>query len=564
MSEALPVPLSVVADLRRARQKQRIKEIHWVDALYQVYVTGIVVIAGVGVLSTVIGDERLSPASVQTYRTDAPGMLGLVVAFALFIGLRSGSRGGPLAVEAADVRHILMAPVDRGGALRGPALRQLRFVAFASVGVGAAAGQFGGRRFASSNALEWIGCGALFGLMVAGLLSGAALFASSRRIPTWLATSLGGALVAWAGADVVYAGAPTAPTTFVGRMGTWPLEFDPLALGGLALAAVLLVLGITGIAGLSLEAAERRSSLVGQLRFAVTLQDLRTVLVLRRQLAADLPRSRPWIKARRAAGQARFPVWQRGWRGVLRWPLPRVLRVLGVGVLAGVAVHGVLTGTSPLLVAAGLLLWMAGLDAVEPMAQETDHPGRRDAYPMEEGELMLRHLPVPLVVMTIVSLVAAGTAAALGGTTRELQVMAVAVIPMALAGGAGAVTSVLMGAPKPFDELAMASPEIAGLRTVLRTVWPPLVACAGVLPVQFAARVQGPDSEAVSVATTAAAAVLVLVTLVFGWVRVRARIKAWWEEASKAAMNPTAGRDDEADEYDDDEADEQSHEETRR
>src|SRR4051794_41361499 len=36
-----------------------------------------------------------------------------------------------------------------------------------------------------------------------------------------------------------------------------------------------------------------RTELVGQLRFAVTLQDLRTVLVLRRQLAQERPRARP-------------------------------------------------------------------------------------------------------------------------------------------------------------------------------------------------------------------------------------------------------------------------------
>ena len=35
---------------------------------------------------------------------------------------------------------------------------------------------------------------------------------------------------------------------------------------------------------MSPEAAERRSSLVGQIRFAATLQDVRTVIVLRRQL----------------------------------------------------------------------------------------------------------------------------------------------------------------------------------------------------------------------------------------------------------------------------------------
>ncbi len=38
---------AVIADLRRARRKQRVAAIHWVDALYQVYVTGIVAVAHV-------------------------------------------------------------------------------------------------------------------------------------------------------------------------------------------------------------------------------------------------------------------------------------------------------------------------------------------------------------------------------------------------------------------------------------------------------------------------------------------------------------------------------------
>jgi len=539
VSHTLPVPLSVVADLRRARQRQRVKEIHWIDALYQVYISGIAVIAVVAVLSTVIGDHRLNAHAVMTVRADAPSYLGVLVAMAVFVGLRSGSRGGPLAVEAADVRHILMAPVDRGGALRGPAWRQLRFVAFAALGVGAASGQFAGRRF-SGHGPAWVLCGALLGLTIAGLFSGSALVASSRRLPSWLATLVGGALVGWAVADAAHvSGVPTAPSTFAGRIGLWPLQFDPLGLIPVGIAAVLVVLGLLGISGISLEAAERRSALVGQLRFAVTLQDLRTVLVLRRQLAADLPRSRPWIPVLRGPGKARFPVWQRGWRGVFRWPLPRVFRLVFIAVLAGFAVHGMITGTTPLLVAAGLLLWIAGLDSVEPMAQETDHPGLRDAYPMDEGSLMVRHLAVPTVVMLVVGAITAGTSLALGGGIG-LSVLAIATVPMALAGCAGAVVSVLMGAPKPFDEFALASPEFAGMRTIMRTIWPPLIACLGLLPLLFARNAADRHVDARSSATIGAVLILVLAGLVAGWARSRAEIKAWWSQASQAAMNPSA------------------------
>lgn len=550
MPATLPVPLEVVADLRRARRRQRVAAIHWVDALYQVYISGIGVIAVVGVLSAVIGDDKLSAAQEATYRSDAPALVGVAIALAVFIGLRSGSRGGPLAVEAADVRHVLLAPVDRRGALQGPALRQLRFLAFAGLGVGAACGQFAGRRFIDGGGPAWIGVGALLAVTIVGLGVGAALVASSRRLPPWAATVLGGALLGWAVGDVMSDGAPTSPTAVVGRMAVWPLHFDALALLGVLVALALVGLGLLGIAGVSLEAAERRTALVGQLRFAVTLQDLRTVLVLRRQLAADLPRSKPWIRAVRRPGAARLPVWQRGWRGVMRWPLPRVVRIVGVAALAGVATRAIWTGTTPMLVAAGVLMWIAALDAVEPLAQETDHPGRRDAYPVDEGTLMVRHLAVPTVVMLAVAGIAAGVAAALGRSTEASEVLAVSVLPMAFAATAGAVVSVLMGAPKPFDDLAIASPEIAGMRTVLRTIWPPLLACLGLLPVLISRNVaNGTSGDPVRAAGTVGGVVFAVTVLTGGWVRYRADIRAWWAEASEAARNPSgANRDDDDDE----------------
>ena len=145
------------------------------------------------------------------------------------------------------------------------------------------------------------------------------------------------------------------------------------------------------VAGTSLEAAERRTALVGQLRFAVTLQDLRTVLVLRRQLAQERPRSRPWIRG--TTRPARWPIVRRGVRSVLRWPASRVVRVVGLSIAAGFALRGVWAGTTPLVVAAGLALWVAALDAVEPLGQEVDHPGRTDGFPIERGRLHVGHLP---------------------------------------------------------------------------------------------------------------------------------------------------------------------------
>ena len=539
MPDALPVPVSVIGDLRRARRRQRVAKIHWIDALYQVYLVGIAVVAVVAVLSTVIGDEALDAAGIERVRTDGPAWLGVAAALAFFVGLRSGSRGGPLAVEAPDVRHVLMAPVDRGAALRGPALRQLRFAAFAAAGTGAAAGQFAGRRF-PENGLEWILSDAAFALTVVGLGFGAALLASSRRLPSWLATLVGGGLLVWSVADVASSSVPMAPASAVGVIAVWPIEFHPLGIVPIVVAAALVAVGLAGIAHVSLEKAERRTALVGQLRFAVTLQDLRTVMVLRRQLAADLPRSRPWVRALRAPGRARFPTWQRGWRGVLRWPVPRLVRLLALAAIAGMSLRGVWNGTTPLLVPAGLALWVAALDAIEPLAQETDHPGLRDGYPLAEGELMVRHLPVPAVVMVVVTGIAAAVAG-VGDRAVDASVLAIGAVPLAAASVLGAAVSVLMGVPKEVDELLIASPEIAGAKTVLRTVFPPLVACLGVLPVLMA-RNPPEGSTATDMAGTGALIVGVVVLLCTGWVRFAADIRMWWVEASQTAKDNAMGR----------------------
>ncbi|MEO6987026.1 MAG: hypothetical protein ABI239_00070, partial [Aquihabitans sp.] len=332
----------VVGDLRRARRRQRVASIHWVDALYQVYITGLVAVVATVFVSSILGDEQVSPSTVADIRVHGPAALGLIVALAMFMGLRAGSRGGPLALEQPDVRHVLLSPVDRGVALRGPALRQIRFLTFVGAGVGAAVGQLALRRL-PGNGAEWMIFGALFGVTVVGLGFGAALVASGTKLRPWLATVLGGALVIWAGADLA-GRAPTSPTSFVGRLPLWPLHAEPVALLGIVLAVVLVVVGLWGVSGTSLEAAERRTALVGQLKFAVTMQDLRTVLVLRRQLAQERPRSRPWIPA--LVRQPRFPVWQRGLRSVARWPVSRILRVLVLAAAAGLALRGVWAGTT--------------------------------------------------------------------------------------------------------------------------------------------------------------------------------------------------------------------------
>ncbi|MBA3282738.1 MAG: hypothetical protein H0U29_10955, partial [Acidimicrobiia bacterium] len=216
MSLTLAESVVVVGDLRRARRQQRVSAIHWVDALYQVYITGLVALLTVVLASSAVGDGEVGAATLADVRAQGAAVVGVAAALAVFLGLRSGSRGGPLALERPDVRHVLLAPIDRGVALRYPAWRQLRFLSFAAAAAGATAGQLALRRF-PGNAAEWMVLGAVFGVVVVGLGFGSALVAGGIGLRPWLATLTGGVLVAWSVADVADV-APTAPGTIVGRL----------------------------------------------------------------------------------------------------------------------------------------------------------------------------------------------------------------------------------------------------------------------------------------------------------------------------------------------------------
>ncbi len=510
--------------------------IHWIDALYQVYITGLVSVVIVVLLSGAIGDGQVSAAGIADIKEYGPAAAGLLVALAVFLGLRSGSRGGPLALERPDVRHVLLSPVDRGVALRGPAWRQLRFLVAVGAAVGAATGQLVVRRL-PGNPFEWIAFGALFGVTLVGLGYGSALLASGLNMKHWMASLVGGLVVAWSVGDLL-GKLPLSPATVVGHIAVWPLEPDWVAIAGVLLAVVLVVLGMRWVSGISLEAAERRTALVGQMRFAVTLQDLRTVLVLRRQLSQEHPRAKPWIPAARRT--PKYPVWHRGVRSVARWPLSRIVRALLMAGVAGLSMRAVWNGTTPLVVLAGMALWIAALDAAEPLGQEVDHPGRTETFPLPRGQIFILHLPILFVVSVLIGLLGAAVAVAPIGASVPVGPGLFTGFLAGILAASGASISVVQGAPDPVDTLSMVTPEIAGTRTVIRTALPPAIAVLGLLPLLAArASVQGVEDPPPMAAAMSVALPLVFVAiLVGGYIRFRDEIRAWIAEASEQ-MSPT-------------------------
>lgn len=402
------------------------------DALYKVYVVAIFGGIGLAVLAGAIADAPLGAAELRWLAERGPAVLGAIVALATLFGLRSGSRGGPLAIEAAEVQYVLLAPVDRGAALRPAALKQARVAVPTGAALGLAVGAFAIPRLPGSS-VEWLGVLAAFGALLPLCYFGAALLACGRRFGPGLAGATGLLLLAWSLVDLAV-GAKTCPATMLGVLATLPLQSGVTAalsaVGAVAAVAVVLA-GMGAVGGLSLELARRRSTLVAELRFSAAVQDLRTVVLLRRQLAAERPRRRPWLRLGLLGGST-SPIERRSLRSFLRWPAERLARVALGGVLTGLVIAGFWSGTTPLIAVAGAIMFVVALDTVEPLAQEVDHPTRRDLLPIDVTGLLRHHLVVPSLAMALVGALSVLTALALGASGVELGVGVAMLLPTGL------------------------------------------------------------------------------------------------------------------------------------
>ncbi len=472
-------PVAAMKAMRSARRRRYVAKTDVMEVLYRVYLGAIAALFILAFLAGALHEVPADPSSIEGIRTDAPPVIGIAIAVLLLAGLRAGARGGPLAIEAAEVRYTLLAPVSRRTALRPAAVAQLRTSVLSGAIFGAVVGNFVFRRFPGS-ALEWIGSLAAFGALVPIAVLGGALVASGRQLRIGVASAAGLVLVAWSALDLAL-GWNSSPTTMLGDLATLPLQHGTsalLAALGAVLALGLLAAGLLGIGGLALEAAQRRAQLVAEMRFSASVQDLRTVILLRRQLASERPRRKPWV---RLGGGS---IWRRDWQSFLRWPLIRVVRVVLIAVAAGGLAVGGFDLTPVLFALPGPLLFIAALDLIEPLAQESDHPTRRLLLPRTSSELLRTHLNAPVVAMAFVLALATIAAAAIGGNPGlAIGVGAVVFLPLAVV----LVCAAAVSATNDPYEFAL-NPQIAQVASLAPIV---VTLIAGFLPLFVAWKSEG-------------------------------------------------------------------------
>ena len=536
MHDDISTGFSAVREMRATRRKHRVQETEWFEALYRVYLAAIVVGGTVLFLSGLVEDTPATAGDIADITRHGPHLLGIVVAVALFIGVRSGNNGGPIAVEEAEVRHVLTAPIPLGDLLRKPAVQRLRTAAFAGAVAGAIAGQLAARRLPGSLG-EWAFYGAIYGMCVGLVWVGSALLSHGLRFPRLPSTLGVSALLTWQVVAAVRGSSFPGPFDSFGSMALWPLHVEAIDLVSVVLTvgistAALLVLGT-----LSLEALSRRSSLVSQLRFAVTLQDIRTVVLLRRQLSQEQMRERPWITLNRSAKTP--PVQRRGLQSFLKFPARRIARMQILVILAAICQVWAYRGTTPAVVASGLCLFVFGLDIIEPLSQEVDKPDRTDSLPVDRGLLLLRHLVLPALAIVPFAMTAVVTVVVFESTSTALATAAVLAWPALATGTAGAIINAVKGAPDPLGDSTKAMfmpPEVAGMTTMTRAVWPVAVAILGSLPVLAVRDAVEHGNHPVAAAVRVTVGVGLLLFLVAGWVRQRDAIRRWWKQNVDASM----------------------------
>jgi len=495
-------------DLRRTRQSRRLGDAEWFDVAYRVYLFALVGLTGVVLASDAIDGVVGDGIKTSDLLARGPSVIGLIVVLAFGLGLRSGADGGPVAIEVADIRHVLLSPIDRRRALLRPVGQRIRSVTFSFAMATAVLGQFVAREVEGSRA-AWAGAGALFGAVTGAVFVTSAVIAHVIRLPRWAATGVAAVGLAWQGAAawIDWNGPSKSPLRFGpadldGSLAFWGIRQQGIDVVAIAITLGAIVLSLAVCGGLRIEPLARRGSLVTQLRFAATVQDLRTVVMLRRQLRAETLRSTPWggsprtpITERRGShGSVRSMIWRRGFRSLRRLPASRLARIASLAMVGGACAS--LATSSSLLFLLGTLaaLFLLGMEAIEPLSQEIDRPDITDGLPIERGQLFVHHLVAPAALLAVAALLGAAAASILE-PTHAAAAFAIA-LPATLAGAIGPVAGAVLDAPTliavadtnimstPRDtEQSFVPPEFAGFSNAFSTLLPIILTSLGLLPI---------------------------------------------------------------------------------
>ena len=462
-------------DLSKARRRHFVEKTDLVNALYKLYMVGAALLVGGSLLVGLVQSAPLGSSVQRQVVSYGPSYLGLALALTVLAGLRSGSRGGPLAIQGADVRMVLLSGIPRSHFLRSKAMSQVRSMVPPSLLVGGLVGGIAHKALGAGT-LRLVVEGAVLGL--AGVLSffAAGYMASGLRINKWMASLFGGAVVVWSFVDV-YSRTSVFPGTWLGRF-FFNQQDILLAVVTMAAVLALFALGHFLIPNVSLEMQEHRARLVGTLRFAATTRDIRTVILLRRQLSGEKSRGGRSPLARLQFGRGlTAKVTKRSLESLYRWPIERFARFIFLAVMAGFSARIIWTGSFFPLAIAIVALYVAATDLLEPLSQFADHPDGVAGIGIPLSMVESRLLLVPFVGMIIFVLIGTAATAVFGGFSLSLHVGLISAIPLAAASTTGAAVGVLRKQKSVNTQALM--PEVVAMTSVIVEILPFVIVASG-------------------------------------------------------------------------------------
>jgi hypothetical protein len=171
-----------------------------------------------------------------------------------------------------------------------------------------------------------------------------------------------------------------------------------------------------------------------------------------------------------------------------------------------------------------------GLDLIEPLSQEIDHPDRAEDLPVDSGWLHVQLLAGP-ALFAIPPALAGAVACALVDPAAAVASFARA-LPITWAGMAGSVINALRDDSQGgSDESVLLPPEVTGMKNVTIMLIPLIVSTLGTTAI-LALRAVPTTSTGVQLL----AALGVYLALFGWWVRKRADLRRSWSEAARGAM----------------------------
>ncbi len=515
---AQPIGVDALRDLSKARRRHFVEKIDLVNALYKAYMVGAALLVGGSLLVGLLQSAPLGSAVQREVVKYGPSYVGLALGVVVLVGLRSGSRGGPLALQGADVRMILLSGVPRSHFLRSRALSQVRSSVPPALLVGGLVGGIAHRALGAGT-LRLVVEGALVGLVGVTTYYGSGYIASGLRMKKLVASVVGGMVVLWSALDA-YSTTAYFPGTWLGEL--FFSQKDVLfAAATVGIALLLLASGLYLAAGLSLEMLEYRARLVGTLRFAATMRDIRTVILLRRQLSGERSRGGRSILSRVSLGAGLTAiVSKRSLESLFRWPIERLLRFVVLAVLAGLSARLMWSGSFLPLAISIIALYIAATDLLEPLSQLADRPDAISGIGVSMAKVESRLLLVPFIGMLVFVLIGTFATSLFSGFALALHVGLISAIPLAAASTAGAAVAVLR--KQRTSNVPALMPEVVAITSVILEILPFIIVASGFVAMVNAYNLHDLNSGLVD-ATAISAGTFSLVFPLAAWTWIRRR-----------------------------------------